>query len=321
MQSNNDGMDRSMDQNILQSEDLTKSYDQIVVTIAWIAMLIPSSLSIILWTELVHWVPFWWPFLMLIFLLILIASGFLIKRLKPLRNFMIILLIIFILGFGGGWEFGLIPVIRNLPAWISWTEQLPYALSTIFVHLLRLTPAIGVLIFLILNKRRRSDYFLVKGDINALVEPSKLIGMKKPEPWPKIGLIFAAIFTAGTFIFLIATKPPSISQFVQVIPLIPVSILIAAMNAFNEEFTLRAAPLSELWKTIGKKQGLLITTFYFGMGHYLSGVPSGIIGVALSAFLGWFLGKSLLETKGFFWAWFIHFLPDIVIFTFFAMLI
>jgi membrane protease YdiL (CAAX protease family) len=109
------------------------------------------------------------------------------------------------------------------------------------------------------------------------------------------------------------------SQFIQAIPLIPVSILIAAINAFNEEFTLRAAPLSELWKVLGKTQGLLITTLYFGIGHYY-GVPNGIIGVLLSAFLGWFLGKSLLETKGFFWAWVIHFLPDIVIFTFYAIL-
>jgi len=109
-----------------------------------------------------------------------------------------------------------------------------------------------------------------------------------------------------------------LSQFIQVIPLIPVAILIAAINAFNEEFTLRAAPLSELWKEIGKKQSLLIITVYFGLGHFY-GVPSGIIGVILSAFLGWFLGKSLLETKGFFWAWFIHFLPDIIIFTFYAM--
>jgi uncharacterized protein len=318
MQSNDEEKDQSFTENDQQKNNLKQSPDQVLVIIAWIAMLIPSSLSIILWREFSTDEPFWWPFIILISLLVLVVSGFLIKRLKPIRNFMIILLIIFLLGFGGGWQFGLIPFIRELPTWISWTESLPWALSSIFIHLLRLTPAIVVLLYLLLIKRKRTDFFLVKGDINALVEPSILIGMKKPEPWPKIGLIFAAIFTVGTLIFLLGTTPPSISQFVQAIPLIPVSILIAAINAFNEEFTLRAAPLSELWKVIGKKQGLLITTLYFGMGHYY-GVPSGIIGVALSAFLGWFLGKSLLETKGFFWAWFIHFLPDIVIFTFYAI--
>ena len=317
---NNEEKNQRLTQNDIQNNNLKHSPDQILVIIAWIAMLIPSSLSIILWREFGPGEPIWWPLIILISLLVLIVGGFLIKRLKPLRNFMIILLIIFLLGFGGGWQFGLIPFIRELPAWITWIESLPWALSSILIHLLRLSPAIGVLLFLLLIKRKRSDFFLIKGDITALVEPSKLIGMKKPEPWPKIGLIFAAIFTAGTFIFLIGTTPPTPSQFIQALPLIPVAILIAAINAFNEEFTLRAAPLSELWQVLGKKQGLLITTLYFGLGHYY-GVPNGVIGVALSAFLGWFLGKSLLETKGFFWAWIIHFLPDIVIFTFYAMLL
>jgi ABC-type antimicrobial peptide transport system permease subunit len=62
----------------------------------------------------------------------------------------------------------------------------------------------------------------------------------------------------------------------------------------------------------------LITTIFFGLGHFY-GVPSGVLGVILSSFLGWFLGKSLFETKGFFWAWLCHFSSDIFIFTFAAI--
>jgi len=109
-----------------------------------------------------------------------------------------------------------------------------------------------------------------------------------------------------------------LDAFEKALPLIPAALLIALINAFNEEFTLRAAPLSTLWNTVGKQQALMITTVFFGLGHFY-GVPSGIIGVLLSSFLGWFLGKSMLETKGFFWAWLIHFLPDAFIFTFFAI--
>ncbi len=105
---------------------------------------------------------------------------------------------------------------------------------------------------------------------------------------------------------------------IQALPLTPVVILIAVINAFNEEFTLRAAPISELFSVVGKKQALMITTLFFGLGHFY-GVPSGLLGVLLASFLGWFLGKSMIETKGFFWAWFIHFLPDAFIFTFFAI--
>ena len=82
------------------------------------------------------------------------------------------------------------------------------------------------------------------------------------------------------------------------LPLVPVAFLIAVVNSFNEEFTLRAAPISELLLAFGKRQTLMITTFFFGIEHFY-GVPSGILGVLLASFLGWFLGKSMLETKGF----------------------
>lgn len=190
--------------------------------------------------------------------------------------------------------------------------------STTLTHLLRLSPALAILSFLVITRRKRKDFFLMIGDIRAQVEPSKLIGMKTPKPWTKIGSIFAIVFTLGTLIFLMFSKFPTVNDLIGVLPLLPISVLIAAINAFNEEFTLRAAPLSELWNVIGKKHALLITTIYFGLGHFY-GVPSGLLGIALSSYLGWFLGKSLLETKGFFWAWVIHFFPDIIIFTSYAM--
>jgi hypothetical protein len=39
----------------------------------------------------------------------------------------------------------------------------------------------------------------------------------------------------------------------------------------------------------------------------------------MATFLGWILGKSMLETRGFWWAWFIHFLQDVMIFMFLAI--
>jgi hypothetical protein len=185
-------------------------------------------------------------------------------------------------------------------------------------HLLRLSPALTVVLFLILMGKRRPDFFLVNGQIDAVVEPSKLIGMKKPELWTRTGSVFAVILSIGTFAFLMLTTRPSLGTFAKALPLIPVALLIAAMNAFNEEFTLRAAPLSVLWPVVGKQQALVITTVFFGLGHFY-GIPNGVPGVLMSGFLGWFLGKSLLETGGFFWAWLIHFLQDALIFTFYAM--
>jgi hypothetical protein len=63
---------------------------------------------------------------------------------------------------------------------------------------------------------------------------------------------------------------------------------------------------------------LLVTATYFGISHYY-GVPYGILGCIMAFIPGWLMGKAMLETRGFFWAWMIHFSMDVVIFIFVAM--
>jgi hypothetical protein len=41
--------------------------------------------------------------------------------------------------------------------------------------------------------------------------------------------------------------------------------------------------------------------------------------VVLAWFLGWILAKSMLETRGLAWAWFIHFVQDMANFGFMAI--
>lgn len=284
---------------------------------AWAAVLLTSNLAIIFWRELASGEPLWWPWVHVIGLLAILSTTLLVTYLKPLRQFVVVLITIFLLGYGGGWNFGLIPYVRNSAFWIDWTGSLPILFAELVTHLLRLTPALVILIILLFMGLRRLDFFLTKGDIDAPVEPSRLLGMKEPKPWTKTGTIFALVFAVFTLIFLIGSwGVPTLP--VDFPTIILVAVLIATMNAFNEEFTLRAAPLSVLWEKIGKQQALLLTTVYFGLGHFY-GVPNGVLGVFLSGFLGWFLGKSLLETRGFFWAWLIHFLPDVFIFAFFLL--
>jgi hypothetical protein len=288
------------------------------VSVAWTATLLTSSLGIILWRELGGTEPYWWPWIHAIGLIIIFSFTLIRANLRPLRSFVLILLIMFFFGLGGGWQFGVIPFVRSSSLWISWESQLPWSLSAIATHLLRLSPALVILSFLLLKGRKHQDFFLTKGKIDAPVEPSRLLGMKKAEPWTRIGTIFAVVFASVTFVYLMLSSTPSLDVFIQALPIIPAALLIAVINSFNEEFTLRAAPISELLSTVGKKQALVITTVLFGLGHFY-GIPSGLLGLLLASFLGWFLGKSMLETKGSFWAWLIHFLPDAFIFTFLAI--
>jgi len=69
---------------------------------------------------------------------------------------------------------------------------------------------------------------------------------------------------------------------------------------------------------VGPGHSLLLTAAYFGLAHFF-GVPYGAVGVIMAFVLGYILSKAMLETKGFFWPWFIHFWQDVAIFTFMAI--
>lgn len=280
----------------------------------WITILIASPLGIIPWRTMGLEEPLWVPLLHGTILLILFISTLVYSPLKSYSRFAAIINILFFMGYGGGWTFGLIPYIRSSATWISWESTAPTTLYELSLHGLRLTPALVLLMFLFLSGRKRGDFFLRKGEPSALFEPSKILPTKTPTSWLKMALIFSVVFIVVVTVILFGQA--SLSTLTIDWFLVPVAILVAAMNGFNEEFSLRAAPLGELEPEMGKSDSLIATATYFGLGHYF-GVPSGILGVILSAFLGWFLGKSMLETKGFFVAWMVHFLTDIPIFLFF----
>jgi hypothetical protein len=102
-----------------------------------------------------------------------------------------------------------------------------------------------------------------------------------------------------------------------VLPLLPAILFFAALNAFSEEMTFRAPMLATLEGPAGIRQAWAMSAVYFGIAHFY-GVPYGWVGIALATFNGWLLGKALVETRGLFWAWWMHFLQDVVIFIFLA---
>ncbi len=98
-------------------------------------------------------------------------------------------------------------------------------------------------------------------------------------------------------------------------PILPSILFYAALNAFNEEITFRVPMLTTLEPVGGSKHALWMAAYFFGISHYF-GTPGGIVGGIASIFMGWILGKAIVETRGLFWTWWIHFLSDIAIFTF-----
>jgi membrane protease YdiL (CAAX protease family) len=99
---------------------------------------------------------------------------------------------------------------------------------------------------------------------------------------------------------------------------LPAIAVLAATNTVNEEFGYRNVPLSVLPPIVGSRAALAVTGLMFGLAHYY-GNPPGASGVALSAFLGVLLAKSMIETGGSKWAWVIHWMQDMIIFSFLAL--
>lgn len=147
------------------------------------------------------------------------------------------------------------------------------------------------------------------------ITPEPWIGInpKQGESWKGLGINFSVIITLVTAVVIFFQVFRQGSLAVDVFPGLPLVILFALSNAFAEEilfrFTFVGVGLEEDTKLL-IIQGM--SALIFGIVHYF-GSPSGIPGVLMAGFIGWFLSKSMIETRGFFWAWFIHFLQDVII--------
>jgi|GEM_PF-1989662 len=144
-----------------------------------------------------------------------------------------------------------------------------------------------------------------------------MIGIKptKNENWSHLGRNFAIIISTVTAVViyfqLIKNNGVSIENILKVLPF---SLIFALFNSFVEETITRLGVVVVLKNVLKDKTIALLSAMIFGTVHYW-GNPGGIAGVLLAGFLGWLLAKSILEIKGIFWAWFIHFLQDVIIFS------
>ena len=91
------------------------------------------------------------------------------------------------------------------------------------------------------------------------------------------------------------------------------ALVLAAMNSFSEEMLYRGVLLGPLLRHVPATQAIAMTAVLFGIGHY-HGTPSGFPGMALTFVAGWIFGRAMVETRSILLPWFLHFVPDAVIF-------
>jgi hypothetical protein len=153
--------------------------------------------------------------------------------------------------------------------------------------------------------------------IDGEVIPEPWIGItkKNKDSWKKLGrniAIIISVVTAVTIYFQVYRNGVIQTLTFTTFSLI---VLFALVNSFVEEVTFRHTFASIIeYHQLNPYISKALSAIIFGGVHYF-GTPGKIPGVILAGFLGWFLSKSIHETKGFFWAWLIHFAQDVIIMT------
>jgi hypothetical protein len=294
---------------------LSKEERRLLIIFAWLSILIISDLPDIIFKYATSILPGWLFWCKTIFLFLFMAACLMLRKLRLLLPYAIVMLVFYIALTASD-------LVRTSEWWaglISNDAKPSFALLYLRPFIRDAGVTLIVLIALFIIKKKRSEFFLVKGQLDAPVEPVRWLGIKSGESWNKFGWIFAIIAVLAVTIPTILALKPSAVILMKCLRLIPAVLIFAAINAFNEELYFRATLLSTLPEVIGKTHALLINVSFFGLAHYLHGSPPGVTGLLMTGFLAFLLGKSMLETKGLFWPWLIHFLPDVVIFFSYAL--
>lgn len=283
------------------------SYKNLIIII--ILTLVASLLPEIIFREIIGFVP---ESLYLARLIILVVAGVLSYSFKQekITNYIIVLSIIVsseiltrMIYFSNFWQstFDMNSFIGNFGASI----------------LLKVIGTIPVVFILIVLFKSFKAVYLVKGNLSSKADEIKWLGIKKDSiSWGKLSIISSILISFGTILLVIITVTgSSVSlNMDNLVKYFPVAVIFALVNSLCEGIVFRSALLGSFKNTLTKSQSIYISALIFGIGHYY-GAPSGILGVAMSGLLGWYMLRSMFETEGFVSSWVIHFMQDLVIFS------
>jgi membrane protease YdiL (CAAX protease family) len=285
--------------------------DPFVRFIAWSAVIV-STVPEIIWQESGHRISFWFTAIEVLVLLLAALAVLPFPRFRGLTRFLMALV-----ALNFAWDF-LAPTlersnfVQHLSQHASWGARLFFT---------RIPTLSGILLMgftLIGSGSTRRDLFLSRGNLAAPAQPIPFVGLRKPIPWTVFGPALLVVFGVALPLFLYFTLYPDFTDRGRILRCVPWILLVAALNAASEEFQFRSILLAHLRNVISPAEGALLTAVLFGLGHYY-GQPSGPLGVVMAGIAGWVWARSMIETRGFTWAFFIHMVQDIVIFSFLAV--
>ncbi len=285
------------------------SQDRAVAAMFWMALLLASGLPQILVTELTGRAPWQLALAQVLVLLTLLVAA---RRLRWLR--VLDAPVRWLVAMAAGWHL-VIGGLLDTQAWDDWQHSVPWVARGAVVQALLVVPTV-LLVVLGPGRLGGAALRLQAGDDRVRARAGVYTGGSRPT-WRRLGTFWAVGITAGTATAMWSALRPEVGEPSVLLWSLPAIALLAATNTVNEEFGYRNVPLAVLPAVTGVRGALGATGLLFGLAHYY-GNPPAASGVLLAAFLGMLLAKSMVETGGSKWAWIIHWLQDVVIFSFLA---
>ncbi len=201
------------------------------------------------------------------------------------------------------------------------THRTPWGLSQVAVINIQLRYqrwvtvfALGLLALLYVVNPSNFAAFVGVGNPAAPAKAVALLGISPGESWLTVGTNLSLVITLATTTFMVLQFRKRGLRIRHIRPFILYVLLFSLTNSFAEEVIYRLGVIIPLYGNIDTAYMLAISAIAFGVPH-LRGMPNGLVGATMAGILGWVLAKSVVETHGLVWAWTIHFLQDIVIFT------
>ena len=278
--------------------------------LAWLALAFGSALPAIVWRQLLDETPpVWLPGAQA---LVLAAGVPLLGRLnsmKPLRGFVAAL---------AAMQLGFLVagLIREIPRYAEWASGAPDYEDVFVGAFVLLIPGLLMLLTALADGLGPRELFLQRGDVAA---PSRIPGTGRRISWSRLGPLLVALFTVPLAVQLIFANDPDLDRLDKAVALLPLALVFGAINALSEEVRFRCVLLARLSPVLGAETSIWMTALAFGFAHWYGGNPSGPSGVAMTTAAGLIWAKSMLETRGLFWAWATHGAADVVIFTILVM--
>jgi hypothetical protein len=215
--------------------------------------------------------------------------------------------------------FFVLPLIVESAAWSDWKQQASWGVWMVTGRLVTHLPLTGIMALTLIGSGiGRRALFLVRGNPKAPAQPARLLLLKKTTPWNLVVRGWLPYFVIIAVVIEVILVRPNVSQITRALIYLPAIVIGAAINAFGEEFQFRSMVLARLEPVLGPQQAIWMAAGLFGLMHYF-GDPGGPQGVLLAAYLGWIAAKSMIETRGFVWAFLIHFVGDFIIYVFWAL--